>query len=84
MKLQGPELLYLVYSIISRSSTKVVQIMPLGLKLTLARWSQFYFELYKENFKRPLLLNRLWEFDQTQQELSLGGPLPKLFKWLHK
>jgi len=42
--------------------------------------SQFYIELFKENFKRLLLLNRLWEFYQTQQEWSLGGPLPKLFK----
>jgi len=44
--------------------------------------SQFYIQLYKEKFKRLLLLNRLWEFDQTQQEWSLGGPLPKLLKWL--
>jgi len=35
LKLQVPGLSYLVYnSIIQRSSTKVVQIMPLGLKLT--------------------------------------------------
>ena len=34
LKLQGPEVSYLVYSIIQRSSTKVVQIMPLGSKLT--------------------------------------------------
>jgi len=51
LKLQGPKLSYLVYSIIFRSSTKVVQIMPLGLKLTPPRGSQFYIELYKENFK---------------------------------
>ena len=31
------------------SSTKVVQIMPLGLKLTRPGGSQFYIELYKEN-----------------------------------
>ena len=36
---------------------QVVQIMPLGLKLTSPRGSQFYIELYKENFKRLLLLN---------------------------
>jgi len=34
-------------------------------------------ELYKEIFKRLLFLNRLWEFDQTQQEWSLGSPIPK-------
>ena len=40
-KLQGPELSYLAYSIIQRSSTKVVQIMPLGSKLTPPRGSHF-------------------------------------------
>jgi len=54
--------------------------MPLGSKLTLPRGSRFYIELYKEKFKRHLLLNRLWEFDQTGHEWSLGGPLLKLFK----
>ena len=81
LKLQGPELSYLVYSIIQMFSTKVVQIMPQRLKLTLAGGSKFYIEIYKENFKRHLLSNCLWEFDQTQQEWSLGGLLPKLFKW---
>jgi len=52
-----------------------------GVKIELGRGSQFYIELYKEHFKRPLLLNRKWEFYQTQQELSLSGPLPKIFKW---
>ena len=33
--------------------------MPLGSKLTPPRGSQFYIELYKEIFKRHLLLNRL-------------------------
>jgi len=47
-KLQGPELSYLVYSIIQRSSTKVVQIMPLGSILTPPQGSQFYIDLYKE------------------------------------
>ena len=42
LKLQGSELSYLVYSIIQRSSTKVVQIIPLGSKLTPPRGSQFY------------------------------------------
>jgi len=46
------------YNIIYRSSTKVVQIMPLGSKLTPARGSQFYIELYWENFKWLLILNR--------------------------
>jgi len=55
--------------------------MPLGSKLTPPRGSQFYIELYKENCKQILLLNRLWEFDETKQEWSLGGPLQKLFKW---
>ena len=49
LKLQGPELSYLVYSIIQRSSTKIVQIMPLVSKLTPPQGSQFYIELYKEN-----------------------------------
>ena len=34
--------------------------MPLGSKLTPSRKSQYYIELYKEKFKRHLLLNRLW------------------------
>jgi len=55
--------------------------MPLGSKLTRPQGSQFYIELYKEKFKQLFLLNRIWEYDQTQQEWSLGGPLPKLFKW---
>jgi len=33
MKLQGPVLSYLVYNIIKRSYTKVVQIMPLGFSI---------------------------------------------------
>jgi len=33
------------------------------------------------NFQTTLFLNRWWEFDQTQQEWSLCGPLQKLFKW---
>ena len=37
--------------------TKVVQIMPLGSKLTTPRGSQFYIDLYQENFKRHLLFN---------------------------
>jgi len=37
---------------IASSSTKVVQIMPLGSKLTPPRGLQFYIELYKENGKR--------------------------------
>jgi len=41
--------------------------MPLGLKLTPLRGSQFYIEFYKEKVKRHLFLNRLWEFDQIQQ-----------------
>jgi len=31
-------------------------------------------------FKQHHLFNLLWEFDQTSQEWSLGGPLSKLFK----
>jgi len=37
--------------------------MPLGLKLTPPRVSQFYIELYKEIFKRLLFLNRLWKIE---------------------
>jgi len=56
--------------------------MPLGSKLTPPRGSQYYIELYKENCKQLLLLNRLWEFIKTKQEWSLGGPLQKLLKWV--
>jgi len=49
-------------------------------KLTPPRGPQFYIELYKEKFKQLLILNRFWQFYQTQQEWSLGGPLLKLFK----
>jgi len=52
--------------------------MPLGSKLTPPRGSQFYIELYRENCKRLLLLNRLWELDKTQQEWSLGGPFTEI------
>jgi len=55
--------------------------MPLGSKLTPHLRSQFHIELYYEKFKQHFLLNRLWEFDQTQQDWSLGSPLPKVFKW---
>jgi len=55
--------------------------MPLGSKLTPPQGSHVYIELYKEKFKQLLLLNRQWEFDQSVQEWSLGGPLPKSFKW---
>ena len=60
LKLKGPELSYLVYNIIQRSSTKVVQIMPLGPNLTPPQGSQFYIELNKENFKRLLLLSHTY------------------------
>ena len=39
-KLQGPELSYLVYGIIQRSSSKVAQIVPLGSKLIMTRGSR--------------------------------------------
>jgi len=55
-KLEGPELSYLV------------QIVPLGLKLIPPRVSQFYTELYKNNFERLLFLNREWEFGQLEEE----------------
>jgi len=42
--------------IIGHIFVQVVQILPLGSKLTLLRGSKFYIELYKENFE-PLLLN---------------------------
>jgi len=51
LKLQGPELSYLVYSIILMSSTKVVQIMPLGSKVTLPRVSQFLHWIIQENLQ---------------------------------
>jgi len=49
------------------SSTKVVQIMPLWSKLTPPRGSQFYIDLYKENFKQHLLFNRLWDLNKLQR-----------------
>ena len=51
--------------------------MHLGLKETPPRVSQFYIELYKENFKL-LILKRWWEIAQTSPEWSLGSPLPKI------
>ena len=56
------------------------KLCPWG-KIDLARGSQFYSEFYKEKFKQHLILNHSWEFDQTQQEWSLGGLPPKLCKW---
>ena len=43
------------------------------LKLHSPEVSQFYIELYKENYFLKLLplLNHLWKFDQTQQERFL-------------
>jgi len=38
-----------------------------------------YIRKISNDFK--IILNLLWEFDQTQQEWSLGSHLPKLFKW---
>ena len=55
LKLQGPELSYLVNSIIYKSSTKVVQNKPLWSKLTLAQDLLFHIELYKENLKRHFM-----------------------------
>ena len=46
LKLHSPELSYLIYNIINRSSTEVVQTAT-EVKIE----SQFYIELYKENFK---------------------------------
>jgi len=43
------------------------KLCPWG-KIDPAPGSQFNFELIEENFKQLLLLNRLWEFDKTQQE----------------
>ena len=40
------------------------------VKIDSAPESHFYIELYKENFTGFLILNRLWEFDQTGQEWS--------------
>jgi len=58
LTLQGSGVLYLVYSIIKRSYTKVVKIIPLRSKLTTPQGSKFVIELYKENCKCFLLLNR--------------------------
>jgi len=58
LTIQGSGVSYLVYSIIKMSYTKVVQIIPLRSKLTTPQGSQFFIELYKENCKCFLLLNR--------------------------
>jgi len=81
-KLQDPGLSYLVSS--SRG--------PLPQLFKLCHWgqnwprsggSQFYIDLYKENFKRHLLFNHWWEFDQTSQG-SLGGQSSlNRSSWLH-
>ena len=74
LKLQGPELSYLVYSIIKMyqsCSNYAPEVKIGGHNFTLN---------YIRKTSNDFLLNRLWEFYQTQQEWSLGGPLPKLFK----
>jgi len=48
-------------------------------------WSRSGGHNFKLNYKRKSsndLLNRWWEFDQTSQEWSLEGPLPKSFIWI--
>ena len=51
----------------------------LGISLTGGNATGIFIETIFS--KRHLLLNYLWEFYQTSQEWSLGGPPPKLFKW---
>ena len=69
LKLQGPELSYLVYSIIKRSSTKVVQIMPLGSKLTGPRGSQFTLNYIRKSSNDMFSLTANGNLT-TQQEWS--------------
>jgi len=49
------------------SSTNVVKSTPLVSYVTPAEGTQFYIELYKENFFLKLLplLDHSWKFDQT-------------------
>ena len=53
----GPNALTLVFSITKWSSTKFVQIMPLGSKKVPPRCHMFYIGLYREDKKNLLLLN---------------------------
>ena len=75
---------YIWYIALSRGPLpKLFKLCPWGQNWPSRGWSQFYIELYKEKFKRHLLLNHYWDFDQTQREWSLWVPLPKLFKWIY-
>jgi len=47
LKLQDPELIYLVDNILYSSSYKVVQFIPLGSNLALQKGSKDYIESYK-------------------------------------
>ena len=65
----GPEISYLAYNTIFKSSSKIVQSMPLGSYLTPSPRGHSFTLNYKENYFLKLLpLNHLWKFDQTQQE----------------
>ena len=89
--LKGPEHLYLVYNISQRSSTKLVRILPMGLKDTPPRVSQnFNIKLYQENIKRFLLLSHS---NRNLTKLNRNDPLVVPYKnysntcssdWLHK
>ena len=48
LKLKGPELRHLVFSIVQLSSTNIVQIMALGSKLACPRGHLLYIEIYRE------------------------------------
>ena len=59
LKLQGLQPCYLVWSIISLTSTKIVQIIPLGPKMGLPQGSQVYIGLFRENMKKIFLLETI-------------------------
>jgi len=61
--------------------------MPLGLKLNLARGSQFFIELYKENFKQLLLLTANGNLTKLSMNYSWVVPYRNYLNgsdWLHK
>jgi len=91
--LKGPELSYLVYNIIYRSSTKVVQIMSLVLKLTPPQGHNFtlnyirktsnnvfYWTTLMGNVKLTSSLEPLMGIWPNSTRM-IPGPLLKLLKW---
>jgi len=77
---------YKAQSFHMRSSTDVVQIMPLVLKLTLARGSNFYIELYNEKLQTTSSLELLMWIWPNSTEMIPGWfyTCSDGSDWLHK